>query len=62
MDEAIVKEVERGEDYLKEEYERVLADERMSSAAMEAVRAAYQSVKHGHHSASRLKHAMEGVD
>jgi uncharacterized protein (TIGR02284 family) len=61
-DEAIVKEVERGEDYLKEEYERVLADERMSPEAMEAVRSAYQSVKRGHDSASRLKHALEGAD
>ena len=30
-DAALVKEVERGEDYLKEEYERALADERTSS-------------------------------
>jgi uncharacterized protein (TIGR02284 family) len=61
-DEAIVKEVERGEDYLKEEYERVLADDRMSGQAMEAVRAAYQSVQRGHASASRLKHAFEVAD
>lgn len=61
-DEAIVKEVERGEDYLMEEYARVLDDERMSAEAMDAVRAAYQSVKHGHDSASRLKHAFEGAD
>lgn len=57
-DEAIVKEVERGEDYLKEEYDRVLADEAMSAQAMDAVRAAYLSVRHGHDSASRLKHAF----
>jgi len=60
-DEAIVKEVERGEDYLKEEYDRVLADEHMSAAALEAVRTAYQSVRHGHDSASRLKHAFEAA-
>jgi len=61
-DEAIVKEVERGEDYLKEEFERVLADERMSVEALEAVRAAYQSVKRGHDSASRMKHALETAE
>lgn len=57
-DAAIVKEVERGEDYLKEEFERVLADERMSPAAMAAAREAYGSVRRGHDKASALKHAL----
>ncbi|HEY1606086.1 MAG TPA: PA2169 family four-helix-bundle protein [Allosphingosinicella sp.] len=61
-DEAVVKEVERGEDYLKEEFERALADERMSPAAMEAVRQAYASVRRGHDKASALKHALESAD
>ncbi len=60
-DEAIVKEVERGEDYLKEEFERVLDDDRMSGEAIEAVRTAYASVRRGHDSASRLKHALEAA-
>jgi len=47
-DKAIIKEVERGEDYLKEEFERVLADELMSPGAMAAVRDAYASVRRGH--------------
>jgi uncharacterized protein (TIGR02284 family) len=58
-DAAIVREVERGEDYLKEEFDRVLADERMSPAAMAAVREAYGSVRRGHDKASALKHALE---
>jgi uncharacterized protein (TIGR02284 family) len=58
-DAAIVKEVERGEDYLKEEFDRVLADERMSPAALAAVREAYESVRRGHDKASALKHALE---
>ena len=61
-DEAIVKEIERGEDYLKEEFERVLADERMSPAAMAAVREAYESVRRGHDQASALKHRLERAD
>ena len=61
-DEAVVKEVERGEDYLKEEFERALADERMSPAAMDAVREAYASVRRGHDQASALKHALEAAD
>jgi len=60
-DAAIVREVERGEDYLKEEFERVLADERMSPAAMAAVREAYGSVRRGHDKASALKHELESA-
>jgi len=61
-DEAIVKEVERGEDYLKEEFERVLGDDRMSPAAMAAVREAYGSVRRGHDRASSLKRELEAAD
>lgn len=61
-DEAIIKEVERGEDYLKEEFERVLKDERMSASAMAAVREAYASVRRGHDEASNLKHRLENAD
>jgi uncharacterized protein (TIGR02284 family) len=61
-DEAIIKEVERGEDYLKQEFDRVLADERMSPAALAAVREAYVSVRKGHDTASALKHQLESAD
>ena len=61
-DEAIIKEVERGEDYLKEEFERVLVDERMSPGALAAVREAYASVRRGHDRASALKHQLEAAD
>ena len=60
-DAAIIKEVERGEDYLKEEFDRVLSDERMSPAAMTAVREAYESVRRGHDRASALKHELESA-
>jgi uncharacterized protein (TIGR02284 family) len=60
-DAAIVREVERGEDYLKEEFDRVLADEHMSPAAMAAVREAYESVRRGHDRASALKHELESA-
>ena len=61
-DEAIIREVERGEDYLKEEFERVLSDDRMSPAALAAVREAYASVHRGHDQASALKHRLERAD
>lgn len=60
-DKAIVGEVERGEDYLKEEFERVLADERMSPTALAAVREAHVSVRRGHDRASALKHQLEAA-
>ena len=60
-DAAIVKEVERGEDYLKEEYERVLGDDRMSEAALDVVRRCYESVMRGHDQASALKHRLEAA-
>jgi len=61
-DKAIVKEIERGEDYLKEEFERVLADERMSVAGKAAAREAYVSVRRGHDRTSALKHQLEAAD
>ena len=61
-DAAIVREVERGEDYLKEEFERVLGDAHMSPAAMAAVREAYESVRRGHDRARALKRELEAAD
>ena len=61
-DKAIIKEVERGEDYLKEEFERVLKDERMSPSSLTAVRHAYESVRRGHDEASDLKQRLEASD
>ena len=54
-DAAIIAEVERGEDYLKEEYERVLDDGITSPETLAVVRRAYESVRRGHDWASRLK-------
>ena len=59
-DEAIIQEVERGEDYLKAKYEEALADTKLS-AGMAAVQQAYESVRAGHDTASALKHRLEGA-
>ncbi len=61
-DEALVKEVERGEDYLKEEYERALADDHISGPTLAVMREAYESVLRGHDRAAKLKHELEAVD
>jgi len=60
-DKAVIDEVERGEDYIKAEYEAALKDERLSPVALEAIRTAFASVRAGHDSASALKHRMETV-
>jgi uncharacterized protein (TIGR02284 family) len=59
-DEAIVQEVERGEDYLKAKYEAALQDGELSPETRQVVQQAYQSVRKGHDRASAMKHQMEG--
>ena len=54
-DKAVIEEIERGEDYLKEEYDRVLADGITSAETLAVVRRAYETVLRGHDQASWLK-------
>ena len=55
---AIVNEVERGEDYLKEKFEAALNSD-LTGECRAAVERAYQSVRAGHDKMSALKHGME---
>ena len=57
-DKAIVAEVERGEDYLKEKFEAALKHTDISADGRAAVDQAWQSVKAGHDEMSQLKHAI----
>ncbi|WP_157215760.1 PA2169 family four-helix-bundle protein [Flavisphingomonas formosensis] len=57
-DAAIVKEIERGEDYLKEEFGRALRDDAMGGEARDAIARAYESVTRGHSAMSALKHQL----
>ena len=59
-DEAIIDEVERGEDYLKAKYEAALQDGDLSAPTRQLIEQAYQSVRKGHDAASSMKHQMEG--
>ncbi len=59
-DEAVIEEVERGEDYLKAKYEAALQDSELSPVTRQVIEQAYQSVRKGHDTASALKHQMEG--
>ena len=58
-DKAIINEVERGEDYLKEKFETALGGETLSGDSRTIVERAYQSVRSGHDQISQLKHGME---
>ena len=58
-DKAIINEVERGEDYLKEKFETALKTDTLSSESRAVVDQAYQSVRAGHDQMSELKHSLE---
>ena len=56
---AIINEVERGEDYLKEKFETALNSDHLSGESRAVVERAYQSVRSGHDQISQLKHGYE---
>ena len=58
-DEAIVNEVERGEDYLKEKFEAALGNVDLAPATQGAVQTAWESVRAGHDEMSQLKHSLQ---
>jgi uncharacterized protein (TIGR02284 family) len=55
-DQAVVDEVERGEDFIKAKFERALRDEDIPATARGALEAAYQEIKADHDTISALKH------
>lgn len=57
---AIINEVERGEDYLKEKWQAALQSGNLHGETHDLVERSYQSVKQGHDQISQLKHAFEG--
>jgi uncharacterized protein (TIGR02284 family) len=58
-EQAVINEVERGEDYLKEKFEAALNSDALSGEARSVVERCYQSVRSGHDQMSQLKHGME---
>ena len=61
-DQAIVNEVERGEDHIKAKYDDALQDAELSPAVKTAIQTAYASVHKGHDEMSALKHSLEATD
>jgi uncharacterized protein (TIGR02284 family) len=56
---AIVNEVERGEDYIKEKFESALSSQELTAESRAVLERAYQSVRSGHDQMSRLKHGLQ---
>jgi len=56
---AIINEVERGEDYLKEKWQAALQSGNLNGETHDLVERCYQSIKSGHDQMSHLKHGME---
>jgi uncharacterized protein (TIGR02284 family) len=59
-DKAVINEVERGEDYLKEKFESAMGSDKLDGAVRGIVEQAYGSVREGHDRVSALKHSLEG--
>ena len=58
-DQAIVNEVERGEDHIKAKFEEALKDDTLSPNSRSLVETAFGSVKAGHDEMSNLKHNLD---
>lgn len=58
-DQAIVNEVERGEDHIKAKFEDALKDDKLSPATRSLVETCFGSIKSGHDEMSRIKHQLE---
>ena len=58
-DQAVINEVERGEDYLKEKFEAALNSDALTSESRSVVERVYQSVRQGHDQISQIKHGLE---
>jgi uncharacterized protein (TIGR02284 family) len=58
-EQAIINEVERGEDYLKEKFESALNSGHLSGESRSVVERVYQSVREGHDQMSQIKHGLE---
>ena len=56
---AIINEVERGEDYLKEKWQAALQSGNLHGETHDLVERLYQSIKSGHDQMSQLKHGLE---
>lgn len=54
---AIVAEVERGEDYIRDKFEDAIADDELSAGTRGALEKCFASIRKGHDRVSEMKHA-----
>lgn len=59
-EQAVVSEVERGEDVIKAKYESALEDTALSPSTRSLIADCYTSVKQGHDQMRDLKHSLQG--
>lgn len=57
-DKAVVDEVERGEDHIKEKFEHALEEEGLPTGVRIMLTSAYQTIKTDHDEVSRIKHSL----
>lgn len=57
-EEAVIAEVERGENHIKTKFEEALKDDKLSSETRSVIESGFQSVKSGHDQMSALKHGI----
>ena len=60
-DKAVINEVERGEDHIKDKYETALNADGLSAETRQVIQQAYASVRRGHDRVRDLKPALEGT-
>lgn len=58
-DKAIINEVERGEDYLKEKFTAALQSDKLTGETRAVVEQAFTSVRRGHDRIAEIKHSLE---
>jgi uncharacterized protein (TIGR02284 family) len=60
-DQAVVDEVERGEDVIKERFEKAMRDDRVTPQTRDVITRFYESVRQGHDQARAMKHSGVGA-
>ena len=58
-DDAVIAEVERGEDHIKSKYETALGDADLDPSVRQLIESGYASVRQGHDQISALKHGLD---
>lgn len=58
-DDAVIAEVERGEDHIKSKFESALGDADLDPAVRQLIESGYASVRQGHDQISALKHGLD---